>query len=147
MPLWPTSISLPMSSGWRSSWCITPARWRRMSGSYGVTGAADTILVMATKASGTVLDIRGRDVESTELAIEFKKESCRWRVLGTASEVHISKQRAKIIAVLVEAGEPMEIPALMEATGMKRNPLELLLGRMAKSGEIKRVGTGLYAHK
>jgi hypothetical protein len=30
---------------------------------------------------------------------------------------------------------------------MKRNALELLLGRMAKGGRIKRVGEGLYAHK
>ena len=112
-----------------------------------MTGAADTILVMATKASGTVLDIRGRDVESTELAIEFKKESCRWRVLGTASEVHISEQRAKIIAVLVEVGEPMGIAALVEATGMKCNSLELLLGRMVKDEDIKRVRKGQYAHK
>src|SRR5262249_3930660 len=50
-----------------------------VSGSFGVSGAVDTILVMANKASGTVLDIRGRDVESAELAIEFNKESCRWR--------------------------------------------------------------------
>jgi len=118
-----------------------------VSGSYGVSGAVDTILVMATKASGTVLDIRGRDVESAELAIEFKKDSCRWRVLGNATDVHVSEQRAKIIAVLVEAGEPMGIAALVEATGMKRNALELLLGRMAKGGKIKRVGEGLYAHK
>jgi AAA domain-containing protein len=87
-----------------------------VSGSYGVSGAVDTILVMATKASGTVLDIRGRDVESAELAIEFSKESCRWRVLGKAAEVHVSEQRAKIIATLREAGEPMEITALAEAT-------------------------------
>ena len=119
-----------------------------VSGSYGVSGAVDTILVMATKSSGTVLDIRGRDVEAAELAIEFSKESCRWRVLGTAAEVHISEQRAKIVAVLVEAGGPMGIAALMEATGThKRNSLELLLGRMAKDGDIKRVGKGLYAHK
>src|SRR5262249_20652469 len=104
--------------------------------------------VMANKASGTVLDIRGRDVESAELAIEFNKESCRWRILGTAAEVHISEQRAKIIAVLGETGEPKGIAALMEATGTKkRNSLELLLGRMARDGEIKRVAKGQYAHK
>jgi RecA-family ATPase len=57
-----------------------------VSGSYGMSGAVDTILVMATKASGTVLDIRGRDVEPAELAVEFNKQSCRWRVLGNATE-------------------------------------------------------------
>jgi hypothetical protein len=119
-----------------------------VSGSYGVSGAVDTILVMATKASGVVLDIRGRDVESAELAIEFNKDTCRWRVLGHAAEVHVSEQRAKIIAALKEAGQPMTIAVLIEATGMKkRNRIEVLLGRMAKEGEIQRVGKGLYAHK
>ena len=41
----------------------------------------------------------------------------------------------------------MPVAAIMETTGMRRNPLELLLGRMAKEGEIKRVGMGVYADK
>ena len=118
-----------------------------VSGSYGVSGAADTILVMATKVSGTVLDIRGRDVEPAELAIEFDKNTCRWRVLGNAAEVHVSEQRAKILAALKDAGQPMTIAALAEAIGTKRNPLEVLLGRMARDGEIQRVAKGLYAHR
>src|SRR5262245_59280187 len=118
-----------------------------VSGSYGVSGAADAILVMANKPNGAVLDIRGRDVESAELAIEFNKHTCRWRVLGDAAEIHVSSQRAKVIAALKEANIAMKIPALMEATGMKRNPLEVLLGRMAREGEIQRIGKGLYAHK
>jgi hypothetical protein len=117
-----------------------------VSGSFGVSGAVDTILVMANKPNGAVLDIRGRDVEPAELAIEFDKQTCRWRLLGDAAEVHVSSQRAKIIAALKEAGLAMTIPALMEETGMKRNPLEVLLGRMAKEGEIQRIGKGLYAH-
>src|SRR5215831_18364699 len=117
-----------------------------VSGSYGVSGAVDTILVMANRPNGAVLDIRGRDVESAELAIEFNRRTCRWRVLGDAAEIHVSSQRAKIIAALKEAGLTMRIPALIEATGMKRNPLEVLLGRMATKGEIRRIGKGLYAH-
>jgi AAA domain len=118
-----------------------------VSGSYGISGAVDTILVMANRPNGAVLDIRGRDVESAELAIEFDKQPCRWRLLGDAAEVHVSSQRAKIIAALKEAGLAMTIPALMEETGMKRNPLEVLLGRMAKESKIQRVRKGLYAHK
>jgi hypothetical protein len=117
-----------------------------VSGSYGVSGAVDTILVMANTPNGAVLDVRGRDVESAELAIEFDKQTCRWRLLGDAAEAHVSSQRAKIIAALKEAGSAMTIPALMEKTGMKRNPLEILLGRMAKEGKIQRIGKGLYAH-
>src|SRR5262249_9784887 len=93
-----------------------------VSGSYGVSGAVDPILVMANRPNGAVLDIRGRDVESAELAIEFNKHTCRWRVLGDAAEIHVSSQRAKVIAALKEANLAMKIAALMEATGMKRTP-------------------------
>jgi len=118
-----------------------------VSGSFGLTGAVDTVLVMANKASGSVLDVRGRDVESAEFAVQFNAETCRWTVLGAAAEVHVSEQRAKVIAALKEADAPMTVAALMQATWMKRNALDLLLGRMAKVGEINRVKTGLYAHK
>jgi hypothetical protein len=118
-----------------------------VSGSYGLTGAADTVIVMANKGGGAILDVRGRDVESAELAIQFSKDSCRWTILGGAAEVHQSDQRKAIIAALVEQGEPMRITELIAATGTKRNPLELLLGKMVKDQLIKRVGVGLYAPK
>jgi len=41
----------------------------------------------------------------------------------------------------------MGINELAAATSMKRNPLELLLGRMVKDALIKRTGSGRYAHK
>ena len=118
-----------------------------VSGSFGVVGSADTVLVMASKASGAVLDVRGRDVKSAEKAIEFNKDTCRWRILGDSAEIHVSEQRAKIIAALKEADAPMTTTALMEATEMKRNSLDLALSRMSKAGDIKRIKTGLYAHK
>jgi hypothetical protein len=118
-----------------------------VSGSYGLTGAVDTVIVMANKGGGAVLDVRGRDVESAELAIQFSKDACRWTILGTAAEVHQSDQRKAIVAALVERGEPMKITELMGTTGMKRNNLEALLGKLVKEQSIKRIGAGLYAHK
>jgi hypothetical protein len=118
-----------------------------VSGSNGITGAADTVIVMAKKGGGALLDIRGRDVEAAELAIQFSKDACRWTILGTAADVHQSDQRKAIIAALTDSGEPMHISALTAATWMRRNPLELLLGRMVKDGSIKRLGSGRYAHK
>jgi hypothetical protein len=119
-----------------------------VNGSYGITGAVDTVLVMASsKTGGAVLDIRGRDVESAELAIVFSKDACRWTILGAAAEIHVSDQRKAIIAALVEYGGPMKITELVAATGMKRNPLELLLGKMVQQQAIKRVSPGVYAHK
>jgi len=41
-----------------------------VSGSFGLVGAADTIVVIERRGQGAVLDVRSRDVESAELAIQ-----------------------------------------------------------------------------
>jgi AAA domain len=116
-----------------------------VSGSFGISGAVDTILVLAKKTSGTVLDVRGRDVESRELAIEFNKESCRWSILGTATEVHTSLQRGGVLAALEDANEGLAVPEIIVAAHLRnRNAADLLLFKMAKVGEIERVRRGVY---
>jgi AAA domain len=116
-----------------------------VSGSFGVSGAADTILVMANKASGAVLDVRGRDVESTELAIEFSKESCRWRILGMAAEVHMSDQRARVLVALEDADEGLTVAEIAVAAQLpSRSAADTLLFKMVKGGVIERVKRGVY---
>jgi AAA domain/Primase C terminal 2 (PriCT-2)/RepB DNA-primase N-terminal domain len=118
-----------------------------VSGSYGTSGAADTILVMANQAGASILFVVGRDVESAELAIQFAKESCKWTILGKAAEVCVSEQRSKVINALKEANAPMTVLELMLATAMKRNPLDVLLSKMVRDDLILRVKVGTYAHK
>lgn len=116
-----------------------------VSGSFGISGAADTILVMASKSSGSVLDVRGRDVESKELAIEFNKDTCRWRILGSAAEVHISDERARVLAALADAPEGLAAGEIkVEAQLRNRNSTDILLSKMTKAGEIERVKRGVY---
>jgi hypothetical protein len=78
---------------------------------------------MANKPNGTVLDIRGRDAEQAELAIEFEKATCRWRILGDAAEVHLSEQQSKILAALRQEGEPLGAADLEKITEIKRDTL------------------------
>jgi hypothetical protein len=119
-----------------------------VSGSFGISGAVDTILVLAKRASGTVLDVRGRDVESKELAIEFSRESCRWRILGMATEVHMSDQRGRVLAALEDANEGLTVAEILIAAQLRnRNATDILLFKMAKAGEIERVKRGVYGLK
>jgi hypothetical protein len=116
-----------------------------VSGSFGISGAADAILVLAYKASGTVLDVRGRDVESREFAIEFSKEACRWRILGMATEVHLSHQRGRVLAALEDAGEGLAVAEIVVAAQLRnRNAADILLFKMTKAGETERVRRGVY---
>jgi hypothetical protein len=116
-----------------------------VSGTLGLTGAADTILIIKRRASGVVLYARGRDIEESETAIQFDKDTCRWTILGKASEVQRSTERARVIAALKAAGEPLSVRDIMIEAEMKnRNAVDILLGKMAKDGEIVRVKRGQY---
>jgi AAA domain/RepB DNA-primase from phage plasmid len=116
-----------------------------VSGSLGLTGAADTILILKRQTGGGMtLYARGRDIEERETAVHFEKTTCRWSILGEASVVHRSAERSQVIAALTEAGGPLLVGEIMTETGHKRNAADLLLGRMAKEGEIVRVERGRY---
>ena len=61
-----------------------------VSGTLGLTGAPDTILVLKRDTSGTiVLYGRGRDLTEIEMAMSFDKDSCLWRITGDADEVAV----------------------------------------------------------
>jgi hypothetical protein len=120
--------------------------FEKVSGTLGLSGAADTTLVLDRSGTGATLYGRGRDIEEIESAVEFNKGDCRWFVLGKAEEVRRTDERTLILHVLMEAGEPMSRADLAAATGMKSNNLAQLLHKMVRAGEVVKAKRGLYAH-
>lgn len=58
-----------------------------ISGTTGIPGAADTMLVLTKEQRGdetATLNITGRDVEMMELVLKFNKSTCLWENLGDA---------------------------------------------------------------
>lgn len=76
-----------------------------ISGTNGITGAADTSLVLQRKARNkceAVLHVTGRDVESESYLLEFVDEGC-WRCTGVAEETTAtSKQAPAVIYQVVD---------------------------------------------
>ena len=116
-----------------------------VSGTLGLTGAADTILIIKRRSNGVVLFARGRDIEESETAMQFDKEACRWTILGAASDVHRSNERAHVVAALKTAGRALATKEIMIEVGQSnRNAIDILLYKMVKDGEIERFGRGRY---
>ena len=127
-----------------------------VSGTLGLTGAADTIIVIDRQPSGGfVFDVRGRDVEAVQLAAQFGKDTCRWTIVGDAGSVRRSAEREAVLSVFREAGEPLTVElvtaALREGVTSdrrgvikSRDAVKQILGRMAKSGDLRRVEKGRY---
>jgi len=111
-----------------------------VSGSLGLTGAADTILILKRHGNAVTLHVRGRDIEEAEKALQFDKRTCRWTILGEAADVNRSAERSRVLAVPANAAKDIWLAAELR----NRNATDLLLGKMAKDGVIVRADRGRY---
>jgi nucleotide-binding universal stress UspA family protein len=118
----------------------------KVSGTLGLSGAADTIMVLDRDSNGATLYGRGRDIEEIESAVEFDKETCRWVVLGEPTEVRRTDERTALLQLLDEADEPMRPNEIATAIGVNRNNVDQLLYKMTKEGEVRKQGRGRYIH-
>lgn len=116
-----------------------------VSGTTGLTGAADTVLVLARDSQGVILHGRGRDIDELELALSHDKTSGRWSILGNAAEVRRSDERTQIIEALSDSGLPLSPSDIVSQTGMKSENVRFLLHKMMAAGEVAKEGRGRYA--
>jgi hypothetical protein len=120
--------------------------FEKVSGTLGLSGAADTTIVLDRDGNGATLYGRGRDIEEIESAVEFNKGDCRWVVMGKAEEVRRTDERSVILETLQDADEPLGPREISIATGAPRNNVDQLLYKMAKAGEVMKAKRGQYVH-
>ena len=118
-----------------------------VSGTLGLNGAADTIIVMKQHFGMMKIHVQGRDIAAAELAAEFNRKTCRWRIVGDAYKIFRSQERQAIIAALKDAKpEPMSVSQIMAATERTdRCAVDTLLYKMRKAGEVDVVRRGFYS--
>ncbi len=118
----------------------------KVSGTNGLTGAADTTIILDRDGEGVTLSGRGRDIAEFETAMEFEKDVCRWRILGDAREVRQSDERKMILDALEGETTPMGPAAIAGVSGQPAGGVRYLLHKMAKAGEVQKAGYGKYLH-
>ena len=116
-----------------------------VSGTLGLAGCADSVLVLNRSSQGTTLYVRGRDIEEAEHAVSFDKHSCRWTILGEAAEVHRSAERSRILETLKGAPSGLSVNEIKAAADIRsREAADKLVQRMAAAGQIERLDRGKY---
>ncbi len=115
-----------------------------VSGSTGLTGAADSTLILTRRDSdgGAILYGRGRDLEVFERGLDFDQDTCRWRDLGDPVEAFASDTRSAIFAA-IRAGNTAAKQIISE-TGIKDDNAYQTLRRMVRAGDLKKDGRGTY---
>src|SRR5262245_36199866 len=113
-----------------------------ISGSFGLTGAADGALVLARPRNSrtATMSVIGRDVEEQELALEFKPDNFLWSVLGKADDERRSSEREESLGRLVRTGEPLAPGEIAEYLDKLPVSTRTLLYKMREKGEIALFG-------
>lgn len=113
-----------------------------VSGTNGLTGAADTIMVLNRDQGGSKLYGRGRDIEELEKAVKLDRGV--WAVLGDADDVKRSDQQRKILAALTEATGILTPAEIAKETDIPGTSVRHMLGRLVKDGKAEKNAFGQY---
>ena len=118
-----------------------------VSGTLGITGAADTVLVLKKerrKSVATLFTV-GRDIEDQEIALELK-DGIRWIFQGNADEFNQSDARKEILAIIRESPDPISPKEIAEKLNKNSSTTRGLIRKMEKEGVIKKDGYGKYVY-
>ena len=116
-----------------------------ISGSYGLTGPADGILVLqrARGEATATLHITGRDVEERELALSFLPSTSTWKLMGDA-EIYAQSSERRTILDLLSARPGLMPKQIADATGLPHGSVKHLCTRLRDAGKVTSDELGRY---
>jgi len=111
-----------------------------VSGTYGITGSADTIVVIRRKRLekfGTVY-VTGRDIADSQIAVEF--DQLTWRA-APGSLPAASFERTEVYEVIKRRG-PIFAKAIADEIGKERSNVQHRIDGLVEDGAVKRTAGG-----
>jgi putative DNA primase/helicase len=117
-----------------------------VSGSTGITGAADGILVMERERNNTfaVLKVTGRDIEEKEYPLREASVG-RWETTEAAEEPEAKSLRMDILDVMRLHTRPLFASDVAKQLGISGGTVRQRMWRMGQEGIIKQMMGGGYA--
>lgn len=117
-----------------------------VSGTRGLTGAADSVLVLKRNPNSQfpILYGRGRDMEEVETAIEFEPETGLWFARGNAAEMAKTAEQQAIIEVLGRAVDPLSPTDIAAVLNKTRSNVNHLLTKLLLDGKVSKHPKGMY---
>ncbi|WP_051321149.1 AAA family ATPase [Rhizobium mesoamericanum] len=119
----------------------------RVSGTGGISGAADGTLILAPDEAGTIgLYGRGRDFMEFDKAIQLQPETCTWTVDADAPvrDMNMGDTANMILRTLRDTDEPMSPTLISAATDIDRVTVSQKLAALEKKGTVRKVGRGQW---
>jgi hypothetical protein len=119
-----------------------------VSGSLGITGAADTIMILDRKNNTTQAElmITGRDVIENTFTMNFNETNCSWEITGNADTVRLNQAEENIVQLIDENGGCLSSKIILSSLKPQENEstIRWRLSEMVKKGILYRDGVGVY---
>jgi hypothetical protein len=118
-----------------------------ISGSNGLTGGVDGTMVLRRErgALDASLHVSGRDLEEDQsIALRWEGANAQWMILGNAAEFRLSTERQAVVNALRDAGRPLALKEIADATQQSYANIKMLLSRMAAGGLVRSGERGQY---
>ena len=116
-----------------------------ISGTHGLTGIFDTLMVLARHGEGAKLSAQGRDLDGYEKSLERDRRTGGWTVKGDAVALAKTGERQELLDILAKANLPMTLAQLASAVGKKSDTTRHLLKSLVAEGTIYQPYHGSYA--
>lgn len=120
--------------------------FNEVSGSTGITGAADAILIAkrARNTAEAVLHVTGRDVTEQKYRLSWHTETCSWTLLDEPAAIAtMGSTRRTILKHLTE--HPGDSPQqIATRTGLNLNTVKSNVRRMVEDDQLDSDGEGRY---
>lgn len=115
-----------------------------ISGTLGLGGAADTLLVLEQGVSKALsLCMTGRDIEDRQLAVKMHKDRLSWELLGDRANVMNTDAQQRVFDAVKRAGKGESPAQIAKAIGANAGYVRKTLKRLEERGLLEASG-GLY---
>lgn len=117
-----------------------------ISGTTGLTGAADTILIFKRDRHKTTatLAATGRDIDEDEILVEIDKDRLYWKCIGDSLLSTLSPERREIVRIIQGSTSPISSKEIADKLAKKEDAVRQLVRKLNNDGVILKVKYGKY---
>jgi RecA-family ATPase len=118
-----------------------------ISGSVGLTAAADTILILTRERGEGAANLyaTGRDIEERNFTLKLNPANLGWEITDAAVENAISQEKLEILELIKQSAEPLKLGQIAETLQKKKPVTHKHLASLINEGLVQQPAYGLYA--
>jgi hypothetical protein len=120
--------------------------FRRISGTQGLTGAADAMWLMQTdrEAMEATLVMAGREVADKRLWLRMDDDTGVWKCAGSLADMKRRQSEMKIIEAMIEIGRPANQSEIGRYCGLTQQAVSKTFKMLLADGIIQKSVTGKF---